>query len=282
MVGASEISDKGIVQGGSESELSSHLQTSVERLELAVAHLVIDIMTDFEVATTSKGTKMLIHASFCWTVKKVRKDDVSVWRCTGRNAFKCTATLCTKENADGQMERLSMSAHNHEPNPEEIIRIRADNIVRSAAQAAPLECVQNIIADVVHNTPVVHHVSLNERRLRRSVYAVKKRTREEFDGDHGVYTDLQSLVDLNRCESLLLSDSGPGPDRILCFGAQRHFHLFHEVGATILADGTFQVVPSLWKQQYTVHVTVGGIHGAPFFISFFRGRQRTCTRQSSA
>ena len=112
----------------------------------------------------------------------------------GRNAFKCNATLCTKEDADGQMVRLSLTAHRHEPKPEEIIRTRAGNSVLAAAQNAPLEFVQNIVADVVHNTPDLHHVSLNERRTRRSIYGVKKRTREEYDGDHGVYTDLQSLV----------------------------------------------------------------------------------------
>ena len=234
-------------------------------------------MTDFEFVSSSKNTQMLIHESYLWTVKNVRKDGISVWRCTARNSHKCTAVLHTKVGPSGEMQRVMMTEHNHDSSPEEVVRIRADSAVRKAAVDAPYECPQNIIADTVSVTPVVHHVNLDEAHLRRTVRSARKRSVGDLGEHGGVYTSLQDLVipqDLlvNRGDSLLLADSGPSDTRIVAFGARRHLHLLHEAG-TILADGTFQIVPNLWKQQYTVHCSVRG-YNVPVLFFLLPGKTR--------
>ena len=76
----------------------------------------------------------------------------------------------------------------------------------------------------------------------------------------GVYSDLHNLMIPphfleNRGDTILLGDVGSSSERILIFGAKRHLYLFHRADG-ILADGTFQVVPNLWKQQYTIHLNI--------------------------
>lgn len=206
-----------------------------------------------------------------WTLKHVQKDNsISNWCCVCRSSHKCTAVLCTKEISPGRLECISVTPHCHDPSPEAIVRARAASLARDAASNSPLERVHNIVADVVNQTPLQQHLNLDERSLKRSIYAARKHSRAEFEQEEGVYTDLQNLhIPLhllqNRGESLLLGDSGPGSDRILMFGARRHASLFLR-GTTVLADGTFQIVPRLWAQQYTFHLAIDGFHVPVFYF----------------
>ena len=86
-----------------------------------------------------------------------------------------------------------------------------------------------------------------------------------------MYTSLEELcfpsklLD-NRGESILLADSGANQELILCFGVARHNRLIQESGV-ILGDGTFQICPNSWKQQYSLHmITKGFTIPALFFL----------------
>lgn len=58
---------------------------------------------------------------------------------------------------------------------------------------------------------------------------------------------LKSIKD----EKFLLYDSGPGPNRILIFSTQRNLEMLRRVDV-LLMDGTFDIVPPLFSQLYTV------------------------------
>ena len=108
----------------------------------------------------------------------------------------------------------------------------------------------------VQQVPLADHSSLSRLRLRRTVYATRKRARIGHEED-GVYTSLESLVIppvfcCNRCESILLADTGADKNRILALGVQRHISLIAETTA-ILGDGTFRVA-----QQHVLHITLQG------------------------
>ena len=68
--------------GGGGSQRCPAIHQQAFHVGNAVASLAFHVVTDFEDATTIKGMKMMMRASFCWTVKRVRKDDVTIWRCT--------------------------------------------------------------------------------------------------------------------------------------------------------------------------------------------------------
>ena len=234
-------------------------------------------MNDFEFVSSAKGTQKLIHDKFMWTIKNIRKDGVSVWRCTERNAHGCQAMLHTKVASSGEMVRVKMTEHNHECNPEQIVRVRADSAVRKSAVDALYEVPQNIIADTVAEIPLQHHANINEAQMRRSIYFARKRVRAEFEPEGGVYTNLQDLVLpepllQSRGETILLADSGPSDHRIVVFGVRRHLPLLHEA-TSIVADGTFQVVPSLWKQQYTLHCVFRG-YNVPVLYFLLPGKSK--------
>ena len=116
---------------------------------------------------------MLIHAFHAWTKKNVLQNGTVVWRCTGRNAHKCSASLRSQVDAEGDMVRVSMTDHSHAPNPDELIQLRARAVVRNAAAASSCERVQNIAAETVETVPVSEHVALNEKGLRRAAYGAR-------------------------------------------------------------------------------------------------------------
>ena len=155
------------------------------------------------------------------------------------------AVLCTKEISPGRFECISITPHCHELSPEAIVRARAASMACEVASNSPLERVHNIVADVVNQTP-------DERSLKRSIY-VAKHSRAEFEQEEGVCMDLQNL----HFPLHLLQNRGDLSCSVIldvvltefsC--SRRHVSLFLQ-GTTVLADGTFQIVPRLWAQQYT-------------------------------
>ena len=216
------------------------------------------------------------------TKKNERQGGITVWRCTCRMSAKCSAVLWTKNN-DGIWECVNKTGHTHDVDPNLLIRVRAASSVRLAANTLA-EGVQNIVAETVGNVPLEDHVALSERNLRRTVYSARKRARNA-DEDEGNYSSLETLVlpramlD-NRGESILLHDSGIGPDRILALGVSRHVRML-ERSSIILGDGTFQVAPSLWKQQYTLHANVEGFC-FPVIFFLLPGKKKNSTIKSCA
>ena len=199
---------------------------------------------------------MLIHGGFMWTRKNERKDGVTVWRCSCRVSAACGALLWTTKDAAGNMTNVNSTDHSNDSNADALIRIRADSAVRASAVVS-VDNTQNLIAEVVTALPVQEHVALNERRLRRTVYAAKMRARKLAGEEDGVYTSLQELVLPskmleNRGVSILIGDTGPHEERILCFGVERHFQLLEET-SVVLGDGTFHS-DELWTQQHSLHV----------------------------
>ena len=86
------------------------------------------------------------------------------------------------KGTDGNWERVNMTSHTHDVDPNFLIRMRASSSVREAANTLA-EVVQNIVAETVGSVHLEHHVALGERNLRRTVYSVKKRTRTANDED---------------------------------------------------------------------------------------------------
>ena len=218
------------------------------------------VMSEFEVVPTSKGGELMLYGGYSWTKKNSRKDGVSVWRCTCRSSANCAAILWTTQTG-GVWECVKTTGHTHDSGPCSIIRIRTDGMLRGSP-GTPSETVHHVIAEAVGNTPLCDHVVLDERKLRRTVCAARKKAQNANNEDEGNYTSLETLLFpermlQNRGESVLLFDTGSGSDRILAFGVMRHVRLM-ERSDIVLGDGTFQVAPQLWKQQYTLHVNVQG------------------------
>ena len=95
-------------------------------------------------------------------MKKFRKrDNITVWRCSCGASQTCPAILMTETKGSGEVERVNVTEHSHEPHVEAIAAAFADSALRQAAVDTPYEAVQNLVADTVNGTPVLHHVSLN-------------------------------------------------------------------------------------------------------------------------
>ena len=170
---------------------------------------------------------MLIHGGSTWTKKNFPQDGIAVWRCTRRSSAKCPSILWTKNN-HGKWETAKITDHSHDPNPNAVIKCRADGAVRAAVVGGvSSDTVQNVIAQTVGNTPVTDHVVLSESRLRRTVCSAKKQVRKANNEGEGVCTSLEALVLPprmleDRGESILFGDTGSHQNRMLTLGLPRH------------------------------------------------------------
>ena len=77
-------------------------------------------------ALCSLSVEVIPIRDWCQNVR----NDGAVWRCTGRYVAKCGAVLWTKNSLD-TVERVMMTDHSHDANPDAIIRLRADYIART-------------------------------------------------------------------------------------------------------------------------------------------------------
>ena len=193
------------------------------------------VMSEFEVVP-SKGSELMLYGVHSWTKKNSRQDGC-------RSSAHCAAILWATQTG-GVWECLKTTGHSHDSDPSAIIRIRTDGMLRGSPGTSS-ETVHHVIAEAVGNTHLSDHVVLDERKLRRTVFAARKKARKA------------KRMLQKRGESVLLFDTGVGSDHILAFGVMRHVRLM-ERSDVVLGDGAFQVAPQLLKQQYTLHVNVQG------------------------
>ncbi|KAB0801582.1 hypothetical protein PPYR_02653 [Photinus pyralis] len=73
-------------------------------------------------------------------------------------------------------------------------------------------------------------------------------------------------------ENFLLSDSGPGPQRILIFGRERNLQILENCD-DYFVDGTFKIAPNLFHQVYVILAKrYGGVH--PVFFALLPNKSR--------
>ena len=221
-------------------------------------------MTNIAIYGKSKrGKKTLIYRGFEFWKHRVMNNGHIIWRCNKYRIFKCKATV----EADGiRVFGSGIVEHNHEGNVAIALARRAlGKMKKKIENISSNPC--TIRATVTSQLPAYVLMALPKRT---SVNRILRRHRQKT-----LYTDenKSQLTTPTNMDFLIpkiyanfvLFDSGPGSDRIIIFGCQELLDGLARA-PTWLADGTFNVVPSLFFQLYSIHFQfVQGINPAGLY-----------------
>lgn len=162
----------------------------------------------------------------------------------------------------------------HLPNATRVgVAVARDKLKRKAEET--LEPPRTIISKIVRNMDSATIAAMpNEKALRRTIN--RKRVDKEVPSLPTSLNDLVVPEKYLKCSdgsSFLLHDSGPGDQRILIFASEDNLSYLKR-SDVILMDGTFDVVPPLFSQLYTLQGIISKYDFPIYFrqTSIFVGR----------
>lgn len=143
--------------------------------------------------------------------------------------------------------------HTHAGNGILVAMAESMRTLKRKAEESVDERGRNVIAKLNENLPVAVAAALPKTKS----MAQTIRRRRVIQNIPPARTSLADSVIPDNLKNIgddvkfLLYDSGPGSNRILIFSAKRNLELLRCVDV-LLMDGTFDIVPPLFSQLYTV------------------------------
>ena len=227
--------------------------------QLASVHLLIykKIVDVMEVTKTQKNNSKILHGGFAYvSTHKVLKDGWVSYECELRRRYRgCTGRVRVKDDTV-----LITNPHSHAPNPAQNETIKTVVAMKDRAQHTldtPQQILGNTLAGVqdavAAQLPTLNSCRRNIRRQRKAagnILAVPA-SRATLPSPLP-----QEFTTTNAGLPFLRYDSGD-QDRILLFGTDEKLNVL-ENNENWYIDGTFDSVPLIYTQLFTIHARVQG------------------------
>ena len=217
-------------------------------------------MGDLSFSRSNKGGPILLHGGYSYTLQRSAANDDSVeyWHCTMRGQH-CPGRGISR---DYRLAFDDTTPHNHAPEAvdNEAREVRLD-LKRKAADAIggnnTTAILQNAISNcseaVMAALPSSEHLKRIVQRSRNAAQVPIPLPHSLMDMD--VTDEFKKTRNEENPEDFLLYDSGMSNHvdggRILIFGTSSTTSFMRQCHS-LLADGTFKVVPNLFYQLYTI------------------------------
>lgn len=198
--------------------------------------------------SSARGNKLASFEGYLHRREKEYKEK-TIWKCVKYDLNLCTGRIHVVNDLV-----VKQVAHNHPPNPADMMTRQVVNDLKESARET-MDPPQNIVANVCRDVSAAVIGKLpGVAGLKRTV----RRQRRRIDDVPVNPVSLMELVIPDRYkkindENFLLYDSGVGDDRILVFSTQKNLQ-FMAANPHWYCDGTFKASPSLFEQLYTIHV----------------------------
>jgi hypothetical protein len=222
----------------------------------------IDMEFTAKIGVSQKGTDTLLYRGFDFWKKNILPSGDIVWRCSKFMKFKCHATVVTRGEV---VVRNREPEHNHGGN---VAKVLARNAVADMKRRVAESDTKPSSAIASTSTTLPESVMMalpKKSQLARTLRRHRQKTQDTggvalpqppTDKNFGIPSHFQNFV---------LSDSGPGEERIIIFGQSQLVDGLSKASFW-LADGTFKIVPSVFFQVYTLHFQyVEGINPAALY-----------------
>lgn len=191
------------------------------------------------------------------------------WECKSRRqASKCPARArSTKVN--GVHKILSVSEHNHEPDPISLSETEFRAQLKRKAETDSSSNIEKIVQTTLSEFPtsVQSRISVAARRkLVQRVRANGKSEDTEPETLEGflVPDELQKSIDGDR---FMISDIEDGSERAMIFATNESLRRLSDSKFWVI-DGTFATVPGLFRQLVTIHGSIAPDHTRVFPLVF--------------
>jgi hypothetical protein len=206
-----------------------------------------------EIVPSHKG-KIKLNVDGYLMVKNTNRGDLYYWCCEYRKAKNCNGFANTVL-IGGQHHLRSTKEHNHAPDATRALVETASAEIKKRARetdSAPAA----IIRDVKNSMPEGSQSSLPTRQALSQV--VKRVRKQDMPSQPTNLENIDVPLNLRTVgnENFLARDSFFNNERILLFTTVSNLeHL--KVAQYWIMDGTFKIVPTIFRQLYSIHAPVG-------------------------
>ncbi|XP_062711231.1 uncharacterized protein LOC134289437 [Aedes albopictus] len=213
-----------------------------------------------ELLKSSRGGDILYLDGYLFYRNK-KVDELHYWECQNRShtteqRTHCSSRVTTKLMNDEHVLVSDRPQHEHEPAPRnaETLKFR-DNIKRSAAadNGPPAKLVSRVAAE--YSTVVQHQLSMNVqikivKRTRPSLHGKEPTSLEGFVIPEELQKTLNRVQFFSRCGRVERRE-----------GAYFYYRKrLAQTGSISVLDATFDTVPGLFRQLFSIHGSVGPDH----------------------
>lgn len=227
----------------------------------------------FSISKSNKGGEVLRYEGLDYLHKKTSLNGNITWRCRYHKQKTCKSTLITNL---GEIIRYP-NDHSHLGSP---IKSEACAILSQIKESASTSkaSTRAIIGEHVMNTRLE---TLHRFPKKSSVERKIQRVREKVNLPAPHPTTLNFEIPLDYLDMVHYDSGEEDPDRILAFGDRQIIDYLNKNNCTWFGDGTFDVVPELYFQLYTIHTKIGNSYPPCVYFLLTNKSGPTYTRMIS-
>ena len=206
------------------------------------------------VPSIRNNNKINVHGYLM--VKDKKRNNSYYWYCEKRDRLRCGGRAVTILTED-QHHLTKSTEHNHAAEASRVNVVKRINLLKERAQQSndqPVQVIQNVVAgtssQVYPYLPSRNALRQTIKRIRRVNSPAEPQSLENLIIPDNMKKTLDGLY-------FLVRDSTVGNERVLMFTTSANVNYLAQ-SPFLIMDGTFKTVPTIFKQLYTIHGSIGG------------------------
>ncbi len=205
-------------------------------------------METFALSKTNRGADLLSLNGHQYYFKKQCISNNKHWRCKEYVKYRCLSTIIT----EGETILKQPNEHSHAGDSVEIAVQKVKTFIKESAKSnkAPTRQILGAAMALVDNADVMARLP-RKSAMEKSIQRVHQKETLGLINPEG-----RNFPIPEQFQHLILFDSGEDdPNRILCIGKQELLMKLNT--GDWFGDGTFELVPAVFFQLYTIHTKIG-------------------------
>lgn len=209
-------------------------------------------MANIYIVPTNKGKKKLCVDGFFYYLENVSKKQSFNWVCADKTKFKYKSRIITTVIMEQHSIAKTTSEHSHEPSAADQDVFQANKKVKRLARKSCMSSTQIIQRSIIETPscsrnylPTIEAQKAKIKRVRKNIPRFKEPERIQ---DIDIPINLYVLEG----ELFVLSEKQVGNDLIIILGTKSSLNLLCQSDCWIM-DGTFDVVPTIMRQLFSIH-----------------------------
>ncbi|XP_054082609.1 uncharacterized protein LOC128920127 [Zeugodacus cucurbitae] len=206
---------------------------------------------------SNKGSNKIVLDGFDYHFRsKNEKKKKFRWSCAQRKSLICKSVVVTKENSGDHVIQRAPTAHNHDPKTHQVSVAQANNKVKdlsTSSSLAPSQIIREAVVDCQPDRrvylPSKRGQKMKISRLRKGTYTNEPGNVQEINiPEHLKYLEGELFV---------LSDWDFDGEKNIIMGTTSSLKELERSHCWVM-DGTFFVVPKVFRQLFTIQGLIDG------------------------
>lgn len=213
-------------------------------------------MAKVSLVKSNKNKDMLCVDGYFFYLERSTKKEYN-WACSKRIQKKCCSRLVTTLIENVHTITKYSKDHSHEPFPDEVNVVKANNLVKKLAKSSLLTTSQIIQKSVVETVPVSRDYLPTKSVQKQNINTIKRAKVGLREPNSIEEIDIPLSFYVLENELFILSEKYFHNECMIICGTKSSLQLLDESDCWIM-DGTFDVVPTFMRQLFSIHGRVEG------------------------